>query len=315
MFIIYLTIGGHAMWNILNSTNTKTGLTEEQVIKSRKEYGDNKISSTKKESFIRIFIETLGDPIIKILLIALAIKTIFLFKDFDWFETIGIVIAIFVASFISTISEYGSEKAFDRLQEEASKIKCRIKRNGQVTEVNIDKIVCGDIVLLASGDKVPGDGVLLKGSLSVDESSLNGETKEAYKEPINIVRKKIIDKNEIYRGTVIYSGEGEMLITKVGNNTYYGKLAEELKEKQPESPLKIRLRKLAQIISRLGYFGAVLVSISYLFSVVVISNGFNITKIIDTITNFPLMFGYVLYALTLSVTIIVVAVPDDYHPV
>jgi len=303
------------MWNILNSTNTKTGLTEEQVIKSRKEYGDNKISSTKKESFLRLFIETLGDPIIKILLIALAIKTIFLFRDFDWFETIGIVIAIFVASFISTISEYGSEKAFDRLQEEASKIKCRIKRSGQITEVNIDDIVCGDIVLLASGDKVPGDGVLLNGSISVDESSLNGETKEAYKEPINIVSKKIIDKNEIFRGTVIYSGEGEMLITKVGNNTYYGKLAEELKEKQPESPLKIRLRKLAQIISRLGYFGAVLVSISYLFSVVVISNGFNITKIIDTITNFPLMFGYVLYALTLSVTIIVVAVPDDYHPV
>ena len=298
------------MWNILNNTNIKTGLTDEQVIKSRKEYGDNKISSTKKESFLRLFIETLGDPIIKILLIALAIKTIFLFRDFDWFETIGIVIAIFIASFISTISEYGSEKAFERLQEESARIKCRVKRNGQVIEVNIDDVVCGDIVLLAAGDKVSGDGVLLNGSISVDESSLNGETKEAYKEPINIVSKKIIDKNEIFRGTVVYSGEGEMLVTKVGNNTFYGKLAEELKEKQPESPLKIRLRKLATIISRVGYLGAVLVSISYLFSVIFISNGFNMTKVIDTVTNFPVMFGHVLYALTLSVTIIVVAVPE-----
>ena len=298
------------MWNILNKTNTKTGLTDEQVIKSRKEYGDNKISSAKKDSFLRIFIETLGDPIIKILLIALAIKTIFLFQDFDWFETIGIVIAIFIASFISTISEYGSEKAFDRLQEESSKINCKVKRNGQVMEVNIDDVVCGDIVILESGDKISGDGVLIKGSVSIDESSLNGETKEAYKEPLNIVSKKIVSENELYRGTVVCSGKGEMLVTKVGNNTYYGKLAEELKEKQPESPLKIRLRKLAQIISRVGYFGAFLVSISYLFSVVVINNGFNITKIINTITNFPIMFGHVLYALTLSVTIIVVAVPE-----
>ena len=87
------------MWNILNKSNTKTGLKEEEVIESIKKYGDNKISSTKKEGFLRLFIETLGDPIIKILIIALAIKTIFLFKDFDWFETVGIVIAIFVASF------------------------------------------------------------------------------------------------------------------------------------------------------------------------------------------------------------------------
>ena len=100
------------------------GLTTKEVIESRKKYGTNQINSKEKNSFIKLFIETLGDPIIKILLIALAIKTIFLFKDFDWFETIGIVIAIFVASLISTISEYGSEAAFERLQEESSKIKC-----------------------------------------------------------------------------------------------------------------------------------------------------------------------------------------------
>jgi len=298
------------MWNILNNSNTKTGLTDNQVLESIKKYGDNKISSTKKEGFLRLFIETLGDPIIKILLIALAIKTIFLFKNFDWFETIGIVIAIFVASFISTISEYGSEKAFEKLQEESARIKCRVKRNGQVIEVNIDDIVCGDIVILSSGDKVPADGVLVRGRVSIDESSINGETKESNKEPINIVSKILNNKNKIYRGTVVYSGEGEMIITEVGDKTFYGKLAKEIQEKQPDSPLKLRLRHLAQIISKIGYVGAALVSISYLFSVIFISNSFDITKIISTVTNFPIMFGHVLYALTLSVTIIVVAVPE-----
>jgi len=178
------------MWNILNNSNTKTGLTDNQVLESIKKYGDNKISSTKKEGFFRLFIETLGDPIIKILLIALAIKTIFLFKDFDWFETIGIVIAIFVASFISTISEYGSEAAFRRLQEESSKVLVKVLREGKTHEIPIEEVVVEDIIILQSGDKIPADGYLLKGNLSVDESSLNGETKEAKKSIFNLFGKK-----------------------------------------------------------------------------------------------------------------------------
>ena len=88
----------------------KTGLTAKEVIESRKKYGSNTISAKEKESFLSLLLATLGDPIIKILLIALAVKTLFLFKDFDWYETIGIVVAIFLASFISSISEYGSGK-------------------------------------------------------------------------------------------------------------------------------------------------------------------------------------------------------------
>ena len=117
------------------------GLTEEQVLESRKKYGNNSITTLKKETFFSLLIESFSDPMIKILLIALGIKTIFLIKDFDWYETIGIVIAIFIASFISSISEYGSQKAFDRLQNEASKIKCKVKRNGKIKEINIDEVV------------------------------------------------------------------------------------------------------------------------------------------------------------------------------
>ena len=282
----------------------RNGLTNEQVIESRKKYGSNQLMSIKKDSFLRQLLSTLGDPIIRILIIALAIKMVFLLQGADWYETVGIVIAIFVASFISTISEYGSEKAFEKLQEESSKTRSRVKRNGKIIEVIIDEIVVSDIVMLESGDKIPADGILIDGSISVDESSMNGEAKEASKIPNEG------DFSKLYRGTVVCNGIGTMLVSAVGDKTFYGKLAREVQEKQPESPLKIRLRGLAQVISKIGYIGAFLVSCSYLFSVIVIQNNFEWIKIMDTITNFPLMIGYILYAMTLSVTIIVVAVPE-----
>jgi len=288
----------------------KIGLTEKQVAENRSKYGSNQITSKKQDSFWKLLLETLGDPIIKILLIALAIKTIFLIQNFDWYETVGIVIAIFLASFISTISEYGSEQAFAKLQEESSKIKCRVLRNGTIVELPIDEIVVHDIVLLDSGDKVPADGKLIEGEITVDESALNGETKEAYKEAVRSLLEKGTEKNFVYRGTVVYSKSGKMIVTNVGNDTFYGKLASELQEKQPDSPLKLKLHELAKFISKIGYAGAVLVSLSYLFSVIFIENGFVMSKVLETVTNFPVMFGHILYALTLSVTIIVVAVPE-----
>ena len=288
-------------------TNIRTGLTDKEVLKSKQLYGENRISKIEKPSFFKNFLETLGDPIIKILLIALAIKTIFLIKDFDWYETVGIVIAIFLASFISTISEYGSEQAFSKLQEEASKIKCRVRRNGQIIEINIDEVVVGDVVLLESGDKIPADGVLVNGEITVDESSLNGEAKEQYKYPLNGIVK---DENNLYRGTVVYSKRGIMIVTSIGDQTIYGKLASELSEAAPDSPLKLRLRHLAKIISIIGYVGAILVSLSYLFSVIFIDNNFDMKEVHSLVSNFPLLSSYILHALTLSVTIIVVAVPE-----
>lgn len=280
----------------------RNGLSNKEVLENRKKYGTNQISSKEKNSFIKLFIETLGDPIIKILLIALAVKTVFLFQDFDWFETLGIVIAILIASFISTISEYGSEAAFEKLQEESSKIKCKVKRNGKITEIPVDEVVVNDIVLLQSGDKIPADGIIIEGNIFVDESSLNGESKETYKSSTK--------NKEIYRGTVVYSEEAYMLVQKVGDNTFYGQMAKELQEKSPESPLKIRLRQLAKVISNIGYLGAFLVSFSYLFTEIFIENNFQMDKIIAMVTDFHTMFGIILYALTLCVTVIVVAVPE-----
>ena len=278
------------------------GLSDKEVIEKRKKYGDNGLSRKKQDTFFKMFVETLGDPIIKILLIALSIKIIFLFKDFDFYETIGIVLAIIIASFISTISEYGSEKAFERLQEESSKIRVRVIRNSKVVLVDVSDIVLDDIVLLSSGDKVPADGIILEGTISLDESSLNGEAKEVYKSSST--------SNKVYRGTVVYNGEALIRVDAVGDKTFYGNLASEIQDKEPISPLKLRLTKLAKTISIFGYIFAILVALGYLFSVVFIENNFDIDKIVATISNGRVMFGHILYALTLSVTLIVVSVPE-----
>ena len=285
------------------------GLNNEEVELNRKKYGTNSITNVKTKGFFKLLLESLGDPIIKILLIALAIKVVFLFQDSNYFETLGILIAIFLASFISTISEYGSEAAFRRLQEESSKILVKVLRNGKVTEIPIEEVVKNDIIVLESGDRIPADGYLLKGELRVDESSLNGEAKEAKKiSPLNI--NNIEEQNRLYRGSVVYNGEAYMLVSEVGNNTLYGALAQEVAESAPTSPLKLRLQGLAKFISKIGYVGAILVTISYLFSVIVIDNNFDPDLIMNTLTNFRLMADHLIYALTLSVTIIVVAVPE-----
>ena len=138
---------------------SKRGLSSSEVKTSQLKNGKNVISDEKKNSFFHLLLESLGDPIIKILLIVLAVKTVFLFQNFDWFETLGIVIAITLASIISTLSEYGSEKAFQKMQEESSKVKCNVIRDGGLVSVDLEDIVVGDIVKLSTGDLIPADEI------------------------------------------------------------------------------------------------------------------------------------------------------------
>ena len=282
----------------------RQGLTDEEVKLSRSKYGSNIISHKEKNSFFRLLVESLGDPIIKILLIALAVKVVFLFKDFDWYETIGILIAIFLASFISSISEYGSNKAFERLEKESQNIKIRTYRNKVLSIINTCEIVVGDIIQLSSGEKVPADGIIISGHLSLDESFMTGETKEVYK--------KAHDEknNHVYGGSIIYKGDALIKIIHVGDNTFMGSISSQMQEKNDDSPLKSKLRVLAGQISKLGYLGAILASLAYLFVKVIVDNHFDINLIYITISDFHLMMQYLIYCLTLSVTIIIMAVPE-----
>ncbi len=274
----------------------KTGLSNKEVFQNRLKYGNNALNYKNKNGFFRLILESFSDPIIKILLLALAIKIIFLFKDSNVYETLGIVIAICLATFVSALSEYGSEKAFEKLCEENSIIKVKVIRNSKKVIINIDEIVYGDIVCLESGDKVPADGKIIQGQIYVDESSLTGESYEKCK-GLN---------DTIYMGSIVTEKSAMMEVTCVGEKTFYGKIANDIQEKTIESPLKTRLRDLAKDISKFGYFAAVLVLISYMYNALIVVNDFDLNKIL-TFKNF---FPHLIYGVTLSVAVIVMAVPE-----
>lgn len=276
------------------------GLNDKEVEESRKKYGSNIINDKNENTFFNLLLESLGDPIIKILLIALAIKILISFRHFDWYETIGIIIAILLASVISSISEYGSNKAFKHLQEETSNIKCKVYRNNKLCEVYISNIVVNDIISLSSGDKIPADGIVISGQIICDEAFLSGEAKE--------ITKNVNDF--VYSGSNIYKGNSLVRITKVGKDTIMGSMIEKMQVSNEESPLRKKLRILANEISKLGYIGAVIASLSYLFLKIVVENNFCFSLIITDLKDIHLMFSYFLYALTLTVTIIIMAVPE-----
>ena len=291
------------------------GLTIDEISKSKDRYGDNHLGKRKRNTFLKQFIQSFNDPIIKILLIVLAVNVLFLIRNFDWYETAGIAVAIFLATFISTLSEYGSESAFEKLQEEADKTKCRVKRAQGLLELPINDIVVGDYVILQAGERIPGDGIIVYGELNVDQSALNGESKETLKIPsktssLDDDGSSFMQKNKLFRGSIVCTGEGIMLVTQVGNSTFYGHIAYEIQEETRESPLKLRLGKLAETISSFGYIGAATVAIADLFNSIFMSQSFDMVKIMEVIKTPPIILGDLLHAITLAITVIVVAVPE-----
>ena len=147
-----------------------TGLNNNEVTLSRNKNGTNEITEGKKRTIFSLILESLNDPIIKILLIALAVKILFFLNDSDIYETIGIIVAIILATVISSMSEYGSEKAFQKLSSTTSNLLVKVIRNKKLIEVPLNDIVVGDYIYLESGDKVPADGIMYKESVYIDES-------------------------------------------------------------------------------------------------------------------------------------------------
>ncbi len=276
------------------------GLNDNEVVENEKKYGKNILNNNQQNSFFSLLVESLSDPIIKILLIALGIKILIMFKNFDFFETMGIVIAIFLASFISALSEYGSNKTFEHLQNEYNDYECLVYRNKKLVSLKSNNIVVNDVIKLTGGMKIPADGILIQGQITVDESFITGETQDIYKQNNDLV----------YGGSSVYKGNALVKITKVGMNTYMGQISKEIGEKTDESPLKAKLRILAKQISFIGYFGAVLAAFSYLFVQIVVNNHFDLELIKMTLLNSKEIINYLIYALTLMVTIIIMAVPE-----
>lgn len=292
------------------------GLTEEEVLKSRKENGDNKIVEAEPETFWDKFKEAFGDPMIKLLLAIAGIMGVMACMGYAEFgELIGIAISVLLVTGISAKTEIASDNEYRKLKDTTKKDVCKVYRNGKVIEIEVDDIVVGDLVVLQSGDKIPADGYLLNGDLRVDNSALNGETEECKKFAVStgyvyedkpVTGDTFVDKHSLFRGAVIFNGEGVMKVTKVGMKTMMGAMAEEMATDEVDSPLKIKLTKLAEQISKFGYVGSVVIALALLVHKVMVAGG--LTPYLDM--GAMLIFKDVLEAVMLAVVIIVMAVPE-----
>lgn len=297
------------------------GLSEQEAAISREKFGSNKLSEAKSESFWDKLKGNFGDPMIKILSAALLIN-VFIYilslmglvsAEVEWYEPVGIAAAIAIATLVSTFSEYRNENAFRTLQEEASKILCRVYRDGEIKEIPSDDIVSGDFIMLGAGDRIPADGIIFEGDIRTDQSVLNGESKEARKlpppenAPADEDKTDLLCPYRVFRGTVVCSGTAVMTAEVVGDKTLYGEIAGELsREDDRESPLKVKLGALAEGISKFGYIGGVAIAAALLIHKIVSAGSFGAYFAIGAagiITD-------LLDALILAVIIIVMAVPE-----
>lgn len=240
---------------------TWKGLTDIEVAESRKKYGSNLLTPPPRESILKLYLEKFTDPLIRILLIAAFLSLVIGIVEQDFLETIGIVLAIFLATSISFWFEYDARKKFDLLNLVNDEIPVKVIRNGNVTEVPRKDLVVGDIILLNTGDEVPADAVLLHSvSLRIDESSLTGEPM-TYKtaNPEHFTQETTYPPNEILRGSVVMDGHCTARIIRVGDQTEYGKMASDIGRKvEKEIPLNAQLKRLAKLIGVVGFVVALL---------------------------------------------------------
>ena len=201
------------------------GLTSAEAERSREKNGANVMSKAKGKSFLRHFFENLGDRVIRILLCALIVNLFFVFQGGDVIETIGIAVSVFLATFISTVSERGSEAAFRRLSEDASTSKFRVRRDERISEIPISDIVVGDVVMIGAGELIPADAFVVSGELSVDQSAMTGENREVKKRKSGDISKTPNSQSAVFRGSTVLSGQGEICVFSGGDATFLGQIS------------------------------------------------------------------------------------------
>ncbi|MBR2208665.1 MAG: calcium-translocating P-type ATPase, PMCA-type [Synergistaceae bacterium] len=287
--------------------NNIKGLTQSQVKESRDKYGTNALTELPRESLAQKFLANLTDPMIIILLCALAIQLVLFFLGrAEWFEPFGVFVAILIAGSVSSITEFKQEEKASLLksQQEAGE-HTKVIRDGSIHEIHVSEVVKDDVIYLQAGDKIPADGVVIDGEIKVDQSALNGETEEADKMPNTnneeYNTRDLLNKFYVYRGTVVCSGEGYVKIAVVGDKTLFGELALEVQEAQRKTPLQVKLGKLAKQISVFGYTGAIAIILGILARTLITG---------DLPADFYGWIRLLVDAITVAVTIVVCAVPE-----
>lgn len=283
--------------------NKRIGLTDEQVKQSREQHGKNVLTPPQRTSLWKLYLDKYRDPIIQILLVAAFVSLILAFIEKNFMETIGIFVAVFLATTVGFYFERDAAKKFNLLTALSEEQPVKVRRNGKVMEIPRHDVVVGDVVLVEVGDEVPADGELIVcNDLQINESALTGEP----------VAEKSLEgggdgaypRNVILRSTMVMNGRGEFLVTAVGDATEIGKVAKKSTEQTSvETPLHMQLDKLAKMISKVG-------------SVVSVA-AFFIFLIHDILTNpawggkdYFYMAEIVLKYFMMAVTLIVMAVPE-----
>ena len=292
------------------------GLNDEEVLESRQKFGDNKIIEAEPETFLDKFKDAFGDPMIKLLLAIACIMAIMAFLGYaEWGELIGIVISVLLVTGISAKTEMSSDNEYRKLKDGTKKELCKVYRNGKIVEIEVDDVVVGDRIIIQSGDKIPADGVVCSGAIAVDNSALNGESEECkkYAIPNDFIYREVaitgdtfVDKHSLFRGAVVVNGEGVLEVKKVGMMTMMGEMAKDMQDDDVESPLKVKLSKLADSISKFGYIGAVVIAITLMIHKVIVAGG--VSPYFDL--GMMYVFKDLLEVLMLAVVIIVMAVPE-----
>ena len=283
------------------------GLTTKEAEQSRQKHGSNVLTDIPSDPLWKKILEGFKDPMIMILLVALVVQVVLFFlHQAEWFEPAGILVAILIANGVSSISESKQEgKASALKAEELAKETAKVIRDGKLMEIHVTEVVVGDIVYLQAGDKIPADGVVVEGKIAVDQAALNGETEEAEKivlpEGATYDKADLLNPYYIYRGTVVCSGEAHFEVKVVGDKTLFGELALEVQEDTRETPLQIKLAKLAKQISTFGYVGAICIVVGVLAKSLITG------EIPDTAYEW---IRLIMNAITVAVTIIVCAVPE-----
>ena len=283
--------------------NKRIGLTDEQVKQSREQHGKNVLTPPQRTSLWKLYLDKYRDPIIQILLVAAFVSLILAFIEKNFMETIGIFVAVFLATTVGFYFERDAAKKFNLLTALSEEQPVKVRRNGKVMEIPRHDVVVGDVVLVEVGDEVPADGeLILCNDLQINESTLTGEP----------VTEKSLEgggdgaypRNVILRSTMVMNGRGEFVVTAVGDATEIGKVAKKSTEQTSvETPLHMQLDKLAKMISKVG-------------SVVSVA-AFFIFLIHDILTNpawggkdYFYMAEIVLKYFMMAVTLIVMAVPE-----
>jgi len=286
------------------------GLSDNAVSESRKIYGANVVTTQEAEGFLDKLRTNLKDPIIVILIVALAVTVFLAAMGFaPWYEGLGIAFAVVMATLIATWSEYSNENEFQRLLEEASKVKVKVFRNSKLVEILIDDLVVNDLVLLQPGDTVPADGYLLTGEIELNESALTGESETVKKTGgADEKHSEAEEKYEMSRAALVVDGEAVMKVLEVGDKTKYGVTLKELTSAETRpSPLQEKLATLGRQISRFGYVGALFIAFSFMFNHIFLEGG---GWEIYFSKPAPEIIYHIVTAIILAIIIIVVAVPE-----